>query len=604
MNFGIGNLNLNQPNININAQQNPSVQVQSVPVASSAQSSSTLSPGSIVSGQIADVQGDTVTLRLSNNQMMQARLDEGVSVVKGNIMTFEAAGNGNGQTVLRALFQNTASGINTMSAALAAAGISENANSYGMVKTMMDDGLPIDKNSLQAMYKEVVDHPSLSGESVVTMSKLQIPMTEANIKQFQAYQNLEHQISQGVRNVTDSMMEAFDQMVAKDGPKAGVSFLNQALQAFSEQDEMLAVQNQDAKSQIDNSFLGKLSKELGAFLSEEENTDGAVKEGTKESATVDGKVIIADNMQETAGNAKASLDPFEALKAAIAKASANMEEEASEKSVDAEGAAKDTTDGQNINGNVNEKAEGSQNLPDKQQVLSNLKNLLQEFKDENIPANQRMHRIASFLGGKDIQSLLKNEMENQWLMKPEMVADKEDVQEFYEKLRQQTGKLAQSLANLAPENSQLLEQVTNIRDNVEFMNQLSQTVNYVQLPLKLQGENAHGDLYVYTNKKNLAQKDGNVSAFLHLDMDHLGPVDVYVAMQNNKVSTNFYLKDDEMIDLICENIDMLNSRLEAKGYNMNCKVQLKEKPGNVMEEIMEDQKDTMLISKQAFDVRA
>ena len=50
-----------------------------------------------------------------------------------------------------------------------------------------------------------------------------------------------------------------------------------------------------------------------------------------------------------------------------------------------------------------------------------------------------------------------------------------------------------------------------------------------------------GELYVYTNKKNLADNDGNVSAFLHLDMDHLGPVDVYVAMQQQKVIMPYLL---------------------------------------------------------------
>ena len=41
-------------------------------------------------------------------------------------------------------------------------------------------------------------------------------------------------------------------------------------------------------------------------------------------------------------------------------------------------------------------------------------------------------------------------------------------------------------------------------------------------------------------------KDGNVSALLHLDMENLGPMDVYVAMQNNRVNTHFYMQDDDM----------------------------------------------------------
>ena len=54
--------------------------------------------------------------------------------------------------------------------------------------------------------------------------------------------------------------------------------------------------------------------------------------------------------------------------------------------------------------------------------------------------------------------------------------------------------------------------------------QINQTYAYIQLPLHLrQGEHKTGELFVYTNKKNLAGRDGRVSALLHLDMEHLGP---------------------------------------------------------------------------------
>ena len=53
----------------------------------------------------------------------------------------------------------------------------------------------------------------------------------------------------------------------------------------------------------------------------------------------------------------------------------------------------------------------------------------------------------------------------------------------------------------------------NIRGNIEFMNQLNQAYTYVQVPLKMSGQNANGELYVYTNKKNLRDPDAELSAF-------------------------------------------------------------------------------------------
>ena len=124
-------------------------------------------------------------------------------------------------------------------------------------------------------------------------------------------------------------------------------------------------------------------------------------------------------------------------------------------------------------------------------------------------------------------------------------------------------------------------------------------------------ENAHGELYVYTKKKNLANKDGNVSAFLHLDMDNLGPMDVYVAMQKNKVNTNFYFTDETALDLIEANIGILDARLKQKGYNISTTVTMKnpnEPQKTVVGEMLKDKTNGLvrgpIASKLSFDIRA
>ncbi len=120
----------------------------------------------------------------------------------------------------------------------------------------------------------------------------------------------------------------------------------------------------------------------------------------------------------------------------------------------------------------------------------------------------------------------------------------------------------------------------------------------------MNGDSTHGELFVYTNKKNLAKKDGNVSALLHLDMEYLGPVDVYVAMQNQNVSTKFYLSDDSVIDLIAENIHVLNERLNSRGYSMSCEFVAKEGEKTAMEEMLAANKNVSVLASYSFDARA
>ena len=113
---------------------------------------------------------------------------------------------------------------------------------------------------------------------------------------------------------------------------------------------------------------------------------------------------------------------------------------------------------------------------------------------------------------------------------------------------------------------------------------------------------------MYTNKKNLVKKDGNVSALLHLEMEHLGTMDVYVAMQNSKVSTHFYMQDEATLDFIEQHIELLNERLTKKGYQMTTTATVKERAEqqSIAKEFLKNDSGTMapIASKLSFDVRA
>ena len=189
------------------------------------------------------------------------------------------------------------------------------------------------------------------------------------------------------------------------------------------------------------------------------------------------------------------------------------------------------------------------------------------------------------------------------------MADPKQVEQLYERVREQTMRMHQALAAAEKGETPLARSVQNLQNNVDFMNQMNHMYTYVQLPLKMLGNNAHGDLYVYTNKKNLAAKDGNVSALLHLDMEHLGPLDVYVTMQNQKVSTNFTVQDESILDLIEEHIGLLHDRLAKRGYDFKAHMQIKEaeeegEQESIMRTILHQQKNISVLSRTSFDMRA
>ncbi|MDE5590015.1 MAG: flagellar hook-length control protein FliK, partial [Acetatifactor sp.] len=226
--------------------------------------------------------------------------------------------------------------------------------------------------------------------------------------------------------------------------------------------------------------------------------------------------------------------------------------------------------------------------------------------DAAVHTEDGVRQMQKLFGGKAFQNILTSQLKEMWTLRPEDVSQPEKVGELYRRIDRQMKGLMQALEAGGQENSTAYRAAANLSQNVDFMNQINQMYTYVQLPLHLQQSEAHGDLYVYTNKRNLARNDGQVSALLHLDMEHLGPLDVYVTLQEAKVSTKFYVANDEILDFIEAHMDILTKRLEKRGYScsvsMTTRGEKKEQEGGGLTPLLQQEKG-ILLSQYAFDVR-
>ena len=111
---------------------------------------------------------------------------------------------------------------------------------------------------------------------------------------------------------------------------------------------------------------------------------------------------------------------------------------------------------------------------------------------------------------------------------------------------------------------------------------------------------------MFTNKRSMAREEGRVTALLHLDMEHLGSMDIFVALENQKVSTQFYLEREEYLSFLEQHMDKLTSRLNKRGYECSMKTCLRQEgeERSVVEQIITGQSQPVLLSTQAFDMRA
>ncbi len=168
-------------------------------------------------------------------------------------------------------------------------------------------------------------------------------------------------------------------------------------------------------------------------------------------------------------------------------------------------------------------------------------------------------------------------------------------------------KLKDLFASHGKEMAQLEKPVQNLTQNVKFMNSLNEMFTYIQLPLKMANKQAHADLYVYTKKKAKGNAKDGLSAFLHLDMENLGSVDVLIRMMGQRVTTNFTLETVELLDFIEGHMDLLEERLGKKGYSCSAKMMLKgsEEQKKSFEQCLTGEAELYSDRKRfSFDVRA
>lgn len=539
-----------------------------------------LTVGSAISGQVMKVEEDTVYVKLPSD-VLTAKLQEGVNLQPGQSVTFAVSGISDKQITLQALFQNSAQ-TQVLGKALEQAGIAQTADSLSMVDAMMREGMSVDKNALWQMYRQVLDHPQTTGENIVLMNRLQIPVNDLTAAQFQNLQNANGQLAQAANALTDSLFAEFADMAAQS-PQEAASFMKELVLLLGE------------SSQTEAGQAGALP-----LAGQEVPQDVQLADGNPQA--------VAEN---SAGQTDAAEDPATARMAGG---------QAAENGVDArlafDGQVQTETDGRQVQAEADNRQLQTSGL-DKQgtegqaalsktaeNTVQSSTDSLAELMKSDLFTKGDTRQLLRLFSSKEFRNLLTEQMKENFLLKPEMVADKEEVEQFFTKLREQVSRLAQTVSEAGKAQTQLFTQTNQLRENLDFLHQLSQTMQYVQLPLRMAGQETTGDLYVYANKKGLTKED-SISAFLHLDMEHLGPVDVYVAMQNRKVNTHFYLQDDAMIDFIQAHIHLLNERLEQKGYQMQTEVSQKDTPSKVTEEMRKDQEEeSVCINQYSFDVRA
>lgn len=589
-----------------------------------------LSSGSVFEGTVSSVKNGKVTLALSDGQTITARLSGKVPLSQGTPMFFQVKSN-DGATIEIKPYTGAGSGGNPiLTNALTEGTVPVTERNLAMVDAMMKEQMPIDKQSLLNMARIANMNPGVDITTVVNMTKLGIPVSPEMAAQFENYMTDEHAILQ---EMDQAMNELADLAGSSDLTPNQAVQMNHKILSILLPEQTAAGALVNTEGQIETG--GQTTAEGQILTGGQTTAEGQIVTGGQTTAegqtTSEGQILtdgrlgaeeqtVNGEQTTTAGQAVREGTGGQALGEVLSEQqfsslgrllqnipslveSTKLFPEAMEQDIFI-----DTLEDESVAQNLMTedaawKAVDGKTALDKNLTVSDfLRTVSRILSENNGMASQSIQKL---LGSDAYKSLLRNVMEQQWLIRPEELKQEKKISQLYEKLEQQMKQVEDALKEAGVTKNSFLDTAAEVRGNIEFMNQLNQAYTYVQVPLKMSGQNANGELYVYTNKKNLRDPDAELSAFLHLDLEHLGSTDVSVKMQHRNVKTNFYMADDASYDLVEKYLPVLEQKLKDKGYQCTITMTKEEKKVSFGDDFLrKDMPQTGTLHRYSFDVRA
>ena len=599
-----------------------------------------LSAGSIFEGTINSVRGGKVTLALGNGQTITARLDGKMDLQQGSSMFFQVRAN-DGQTIAIRPYTELGNVSNPILLnALSAAQVPATDRTLVMVDTRMQEQMSIGRQSILDMAKLVGANPDANVQTIVQMTKLGLPVTEEMAAQFENYLSDRQALVGEMDLAAGHMMELLSDEALS--PETAFSLYGKMLDIFMPGEEAAdagvtaaAGQESSAAEAGAGAMAEAVGQENAATVSEAEaGAPTAAEQGTAAASAVAEEAGAASTAETAGQGAAAEAETGVGVTAELtygrtAETPGTVGELLSKEQIKHLG--KMLRNIPALIGNEEIFAGGEQEEvfvdtlseegPEVAKLMAQEEAAQEQpVLNEKLTAEQFLQKLGRALAqnggfgfagmqklfaGKEFQTIFRSVIEKQWLLQPEELKQEHKVSGLYERLEQQLSQMEEAVRATGSTQNTFLQTASQVHGNLEFMNQMNQIYHYVQLPLKMSGQNANGELYVYANRKNLRDPDAELTAFLHLDMEQLGSTDVSVRMQNRSVRTNFYLEDDASYDLVEKHLEVLNKRLKSKGYQSSITVTHEKKDISFKENIVKKGKATVgSLHRYSFDVRA
>lgn len=562
MNIDSGNLQFNRYQTgNVTGTRPETVVNNDTQVASGNVALAQAEQGQTFTGQIVDVNGSQVTIQMEGNLMLQARMSETVNLNMGDTIAFLVKENSGNTVMIQPLASDLQAMKNqTIFDLLEKNQLSPSDKNYQIAETLLNENMPVDRASMQKVLQQAYKYPDASIQTLVSMNKMQLPVTEQTIAGFEQYQTNQHVMMQALSGMTE---EITAYMSEPDG-------MREMLQVLSDAQD-LPVLNADA-------MLQELEQTTGDALF----AQGQINASMELQATdMTGNPLVLSAEQVSAFAEKFGMTEEQLTD--LTKQLQDMHFDA--QTIQTLYTQSDTT----------------------MQLVNHLQALVAGAADKSMIDAETM---KAFFMSDGMKELLEAAVKEKFTLNPEKMQYPQEVSDLYKGIYEKMERLMQQMSGHTGSSGQhLSDSAKGMQERIDFLQNLSNLFPYAQIPVRMEGRDGNADLFVYMNKKRMQEKKEDVSALLHLDMEYLGPTDVHVSLRGTMVHTKFYVEDEESAKIIDAHMTQLEQAIAENGYSLTNEVIMREptlhpetEKNAVVKEMFGDDIEKR-VKRYSFDVR-
>ena len=557
----------------------------------------TLREGETLKGVVSDVHGNEITISLDDGTSFTGHLPEASMYSIGQKAAFLITSLDNGTIYMKAMSSAYLLGMeDTIEQALEEAGLPKSPRNLDIVRSLLENKQSISRESINSFMQLCSRYPNADVGNVITMYRLGFSMDEASVTQFDTYQNQQHQLLSRMNSLTDSLTDLLSELSQENisvARYAAGELLSAALGSTPSLEEF----------------------QLAAGKTLEQAAEADSGAGTESVTSSDSPELSEETLssQETPSAEEAdSNNPLSRMRQLFSNITDKVNT-----NLTGGTAGEETGFIQEQSGHILTAAE-RESLADLLSKFTDSDKLTTDLRNGSATARELLGAIHSALpklsdpvirelfANPSLGKLIKGQFLSNWTISPEGLKESNGMDSLYHKISSELDDLMHLSQMFAtrPSGESAVNTTTDMQQNLQFIKTLNEQFAYMQLPLKLSSENAHGDLYVMTKKEALRKSKDNLKVLLHLEMDHLGPLDIHITKERTSITAKFFVTKDDALRLLEKNAGLLKDALNEQGYSFSSEFAEKKKDIDLVHDFIETEAPVGNITRYNFDLRA